>query len=183
MHLNNPQNIWTVENFLTHKECEDLILFAEQLGFIEAEVGLPDGAKMMKSLRNNERLEYDDEVLAARLWEKLERYCPQKLDRWFAIGLNEHFRFYKYDPGQRFKRHIDGRYRRNEHEESRITFMIYLNDDYEGGETYFEQTIIYPEMGQALCFIHELKHESLPLIKGTKYVLRSDVMYRKVEDI
>lgn len=95
-----------------------------------------------------------------------------------AIGLNEQFRFYKYSTSQRFKRHIDGRFKRNEIEESRITFMIYLNEDFEGGETKFDELTIAPKTGTALCFIHEQKHESLPIKQGTKYVLRSEVLYQ-----
>jgi hypothetical protein len=29
----------------------------------------------------------------------------------------------------------------------------------------------------ALCFVHELAHEGATVIRGRKYVLRSDVMY------
>lgn len=134
---------------------------------------------MMKSIRNNERVEYDDSVLAARLWEKLKQHCPASIEEWYVMGLSGHFRFYKYGPGERFKRHMDGRYRRSATEESRITFMVYLNHDYQGGETVFDDVRIVPVTGRALCFIHEQKHESIPIIQGTKYVLRSDVMYKK----
>ena len=58
--------------------------------------------------------------------------------------------------------------------------MIYLNDNFEGGATSFDDTIIKPKKGAALCFIHEQKHEGSPVITGIKYVLRSDVMYRKL---
>jgi hypothetical protein len=34
-------------------------------------------------------------------------------------------------------------------------------------------------MGTTLCFIHEQKHEGSPVTEGTKYVIRSDVMYQK----
>lgn len=59
--------IWTVPNFLSDKECEDLIFFSEMRGFQEATVGLKSGAKMLKSVRDNYRLEYDDKGLADRL--------------------------------------------------------------------------------------------------------------------
>mgnify|MGYP000032359812 CR=1 FL=1 len=39
--------------------------------------------------------------------------------------------------------------------------MIYLNDDFTGGETAFNEVIIHPKMGTALCFIHEQKHQIL----------------------
>jgi len=55
--------------------------------------------------------------------------------------------------------------------------MVYLNDDFSGGETKFDDVLIKPRSGMALMFIHELKHESLPIMVGTKYVLRSDVFY------
>ena len=173
--------IWTIEDFLTKEECEDLISFSEQRGFEEAKVSLSSGAKMMKGLRNNYRLMYQDEKLAARYWEKLKDSCPEVIEDNEYVGLNEQFRFYKYEPSQRFKRHIDGRFKRNEQEESRITFMVYLNADFEGGETKFDDVTIRPQTGMALCFIHEQKHEGCPVVDGLKYVIRTDVMYRKMK--
>lgn len=172
--------IWTIDDFLTQKECEDLIIFSEQKGYEEAKVSLASGPKMIKGLRNNYRLMYQDENLANQYWQKLKPFCPKEIEDREAIGLNEQFRFYKYDSNQRFKKHIDGRFKRNEHEESRITFMIYLNDDFKGGETKFENVTIHPKTGTALCFIHEQKHEGCPVPEGTKYVIRSDVMYKKI---
>jgi 2OG-Fe(II) oxygenase superfamily len=173
-----PQ-IWTLADFLTPRQCDDLIMLSESIGYDEATVSLPSGAQMMKGLRNNERLLYTDTVLADRYWQRLQAHCPATIDDAVAVGLNEQFRFYKYGSTQRFKRHIDGRFRRNTLEESRITFMIYLNDEFSGGETAFDEVTIAPRPGTALCFIHELKHEGCPVMSGTKYVLRSDVMYRR----
>jgi hypothetical protein len=175
----HTENIWTIADFLTARECEDLLVLSEHLGFQEAEVNLSSGAKMMKTIRNNYRLLYEDAQLAAKYWAQLKDFCPATLDDSNAAGLNEQFRFYKYESAQRFKRHIDGRFRRNDLEESRITFMIYLNDEFEGGETAFDTVTIHPKAGMALCFIHELKHEGCPVTAGTKYVIRSDVMYQR----
>lgn len=171
--------IWLIEDFLSLKECEDLIFFSETKGFEEAEVSLSSGTKMMKGVRNNYRLIYEDEQLAQKLWGKLAPFCPAQLDESQAEGLNERFRFYRYEKGQRFKRHIDGRFQRNEQEESRITFMIYLNDDFLGGETKFDDISVQAKTGTALCFIHEQKHEGMPILSQAKYVLRSDVIYKK----
>ena len=171
--------IWTIDQFLTKEACEDLIILSEQKGYEEAKVSLSSGANMMKGIRNNYRLMYNDENLAAKYWNLLKDFCPSQLDAAIAVGLNEQFRFYKYESNQRFERHIDGRFKRNDQEESRITFMIYLNDDYTGGATIFDNVTISPKIGQALCFIHEQKHEGSPIIQGTKYVLRTDVMYRE----
>jgi len=174
----HSERIWTIENFLSPPACNNLILFSEQKGYDEATVSLTSGAKMMKGVRNNYRLIHADSQLAEEYWTNLKQFCPDHINGCEAAGLNEQFRFYKYEPEQRFKRHIDGRFKRNEFEESRITFMIYLNDDYSGGETKFDDVTIKPKTGMALCFIHEQKHEGVPVQEGQKYVLRSDVMYR-----
>lgn len=171
--------IWLIRNFLSPQECEQLIILSESRGYQEAEVGLSSGSKMMKGIRNNYRIKYEDSILAEKYWNHIKEFCPKELNDWEAIGIYEKFRFYRYELNQRFKRHIDGRIKRNETEESRITFMIYLNDDYEGGETKFNDVEIRPETGMALLFIHEQKHEGSPVIDGEKYVLRTDVMYRK----
>jgi len=177
--IQHSEKVWTIENFLSAEECKELINMTEARGYVEAEVSLPEGAKMMKGIRNNSRLLYNDVEMAQKLWEKLKPFCPEKIEDVTAVGLNEQFRFYKYELNQRFKRHIDGRFRRNENEESRITFMVYLNDDFSGGETTFDNLTIIPKTGDALCIIHEQKHEGCALKNGIKYVLRSDIMFRK----
>jgi hypothetical protein len=60
---------------------------------------------------------------------------------------------------------------------SLLTFMIYLNEGYEGGETRFESLSVAGKLGMALVFEHGLLHESAEVTGGVKYVLRSDVMY------
>jgi hypothetical protein len=84
---------------------------------------------------------------------------PSPLFKREAIGLNERWRFYRYEPGQTFKMHFDGSVKRDNGERSQVTFMIYLNQDSEGGETRFElpgsQEIItvVPRTGMALLFL------------------------------
>ena len=61
--------------------------------------------------------------------------------------------------------------------------MIYLNDDFTGGETKFDdsderlQVTVIPKRGMALAFAHMQLHEGAPVISGRKYVMRTDVMY------
>ena len=174
----HSDDVWTIEQFLSPRECEEMIHFSELKGYEEATVGFASGARMAKGIRNNDRLIYEDADLAARLWTQLQAYCPALMDGQPALGLNERFRFYRYEAGQRFKRHMDGRVRL-EDAESRITFMVYLSDDFEGGQTTFEGCTIQPKAGTELCFIHEQKHQSIPIESGVKYVLRSDVMYAR----
>lgn len=60
--------------------------------------------------------------------------------------------------------------------------MIYLNDDFEGGETTFPGLWIAPKQGTALIFMHHLYHSGREVTKGIKYVLITDVMYRLNEE-
>ena len=100
---------------------------------------------------------------------------------WRFHAVNERFRFYKYEPGQRFKLHHDGCFARSDDEASFLTFMIYLNEPEDGGETSFpELDLLVPaKTGHALFFQHSLLHEGTELKAGLKYVLRSDLMYRR----
>ena len=94
-------------------------------------------------------------------------------------GLNERFRFYRYTRDQAFRWHRDGAFRRDDREASRLTLMIYLNEGFGGGGTEFDlaETVV-PRTGMALVFAHHLRHQGAPVTQGTKYVLRTDVMFR-----
>ena len=69
---------------------------------------------------------------------------------------------------------------RNEHERSEITVLLYLSDGFVGGDTLFHDLDlrVVPKTGTALLFEHRILHEGCAVLAGTKYVLRSDVMYR-----
>lgn len=188
-----PEQIFTVSNFLSPEECSDYITLTENIGYTAAGLTVGrDEYMMVPNVRNNERVILDDEERAASLWQRIAEYVPATIDKWTAIGLNERLRFYRYDPGQRFAPHGDGLYHRKNGDISRLTFMIYLNDGFEGGDTRFylhqnyheifspnavADVSIVPKTGMALCFLHELRHEGARVLQGRKYVLRSDVMY------
>jgi len=181
--------IFTVRNLFTEEECRQLIAKGEALGFEAASVATSSGPQMMPGIRNNDRATFDDPDFAAALWDRVRAFVPQEIDGCQATGVNERFRFYRYDPGQRFKRHKDGSVETPSGELSRLSFLIYLNAGYEGGETIFSdytfeagKTITHEikvsgETGMGLLFVHERKHEGAPVTSGRKYVLRTDVMY------
>jgi len=175
----HPQ-IFLIENFLTDEECDRYIGLTQDKVFEEAKINMHGQQLMNKGERNNDRLMIFNEDLAKDLFEKATGFLPKNHDDYEILDFNEMLRIYKYSPGQRFKMHRDGSYIRNENEKSFYTFMIYLNDDFEGGETEFENLFtVAPKKGSALVFHHPLRHEGKTLISGLKYVLRTDVMYSK----
>ena len=172
--------IFTVSEFFSPDECEASIHLAESSGFVEAPINSAFGPEIRRDVRNNRRVMIDDFDRARQLWERAEVYVPKFRHDWQAAGINERLRFYRYDLGQQFDWHHDGAFERENGERSQLTFMIYLNDDFEGGETSFGGVNIVPQRGMALFFVHQLRHKGQPVIRGRKYVLRSDVMYRYI---
>jgi prolyl 4-hydroxylase len=171
-------SIFTVEDFFTRQECLDTIVKSEGVGYELAKVNTASGTRVRTDIRNNSRAFYKSEDLAQELWEKLGPHVPAQFGNSMAIGLNELFRFYRYQRGHQFKGHFDESYVRNEREASYFTFMVYLNDNFQGGDTAFRGLRIRPRQGMALIFLHSLYHEGSEVTQGVKYVLRSDVMYR-----
>ncbi len=158
-----------VKNFMNKQQCDFFIEKGELVCFEEAKVNIDGRQIKMKGLRNNQRIMFKDGSLANSIWSKIAPYVPKSYEAYTASGLNELFRIYKYTQDQRFKMHRDGSYVRSSKECSFFSFLIYLNDDYTGGETYFEEGItVTPELGDALLFRHPLKHEGKTIISGTK---------------
>ena len=178
------KDIFVIDDFLSKEECVQLITIAEDVGFEEAKVQIGYGHQSaIKSVRNNERIFYENKELASKFYNRAKPWLNPSVGIYNLTGLNELFRFYKYSPGQRFKMHNDGSYERNNTECSFYTFLLYLNDDFAGGETEFENICtVSPKSGSLLVFIHPLRHEGKTLISGTKYALRSDVMYKLAEE-
>ncbi|NJO39472.1 MAG: 2OG-Fe(II) oxygenase [Cyanobacteria bacterium CRU_2_1] len=90
----------------------------------------------------------------------------------------------RYGQGQFYKRHIDNILLSSRFQELEqgiptrdISIVGYLNDGFEGGETYFDRQNIKvtPEAGAVLAFPSYFTHphESLPILKGQKYAFTS----------
>ena len=179
-------SVFVIEGFLTGEECAAEIARAEAVGFAAAPVTTLEGTVMMPDIRNNTRVMIDDPGRAAELWERARTALPGEWGGWRGVGLNERLRYYRYDPGQQFAAHTDGRFTRSATEHSRLTFMVYLNGGCAGGDTVFwleadpngpPDLRVTPETGKALVFEHLVLHEGAPLVAGRKYVLRTDVMF------
>ena len=140
----------------------------------------PFGEAIVSDVRNNSRVMIDDFALAARIWERASAHVPIFLGGRQAIAMNERFRYYRYRPGQRFDWHADAPFRRANGEASRLSFIIYLNDDFTGGETTVMDKTITPKRGMALLFRHELLHEGRAVKSGTQvcHADRRDVRTR-----
>jgi predicted 2-oxoglutarate/Fe(II)-dependent dioxygenase YbiX len=169
--------VGTIDDILNAAECAVNIDRAERAGLAAAPIVSGYREVFAAEVRNNTRVMMVDFKLAALIWERARERLPIFLNGRQAIAMNERFRYYRYRPGQRFNWHADAPFRRTNGEVSQLSFIMYLNDDFTGGETAVMDRVITPKRGMALFFLHELLHEGRPVTAGTKYVMRTDVMY------
>ncbi|WP_439630980.1 2OG-Fe(II) oxygenase [Gemmata sp.] len=187
--LLDGEQVFVIHDFLSPGECADYVRVTEAVGYAAAPITTPSGPLMAPSVRNNERVMIDNREWAAELWERARPLVPSPFRGREATGLNERFRFYRYEAGQAFRPHTDAHFARGD-ERSQLTFMVYLGGDCTGGDTVIhiqddgerladgDVIRVAPEAGKALVFYHYLLHEGAAVAAGRKYVLRSDVMYR-----
>lgn len=167
--------------FNTH-ECADLIARIESLEPELATINTHAGVAVRPDVRNNDRVIFDDADLGQLLLERVREKAPKSIHGWNLSGINERFRCYRYKPGMRFAPHKDFAFQRNENEQSFYTFLVYLNEGFEGGETTFvtePEIKIVPKAGMGLLFQHPIIHEGSIVLRGVKYVARTDLMYRR----
>lgn len=181
------RGIFVVPQVFSLEECKELIARAEDIGFESASVRTRHGPKMLTDVRNNTRVNLSDARLAKLMWNRIEDHLPT-LDSFLAIGVDSRLRFYRYTPGQEFKRHRDGIEVNEDGFRSKLSYLIYLNAGFDGGATVFhtsrtsdelEAIPVKPAAGSALLFGHRTWHAGAAVLSGTKYVLRSDVFYNE----
>jgi len=150
--------------------------------------------RIPKDAEPEAELEDDRSVLLDALYQRVQDAVPQHMRAGHAVGLNERMQIQKHSPGSRFEPRIDSAVIRSEGdragEMSQVTFLLHLNDEFEGGDTVFfpsgdpsgERIVVKPQTGSVLIFLHPMLHEMSLLEAGHKYDLRTDVMYSDRDD-
>lgn len=175
-----------MEGCLSEQEARRFIDAAESIGFQHQG---SRGAAFGEAFRDNDRIGFQDAALAQQLWTGtgLEDVLDGvRLGGRRAVGLNPNIRVYRYAKGQRFGRHVDESCLvESPRGETQYTLLVYLSGVV-GGETVFYDdrgrrvAAVAPAPGLALLHRHGdycLEHEGAAVRDGTKYVLRSDVVY------
>jgi predicted 2-oxoglutarate/Fe(II)-dependent dioxygenase YbiX len=173
--------ILTIRGVLGKHECTQLIARIDAAQPKLAPISTPFGELARPDVRNNERVMFEDRALATHLYERVAQRAPADIFGRRLVGANELLRCYRYRPGARFAPHADGAFERDATEQSYYTLLVYLNEGFGGGNTTFlvePEVSIRPETGMALLFQHAIIHEGSLVTSGTKYVVRSDLMYR-----
>ncbi|KAJ3105789.1 hypothetical protein HDU96_008446 [Phlyctochytrium bullatum] len=185
----NGQYIRTLRHAFTPAECEALLALASSKGWETALLNIGGGLQTLRTdVRKSDRSIVDDEATAAFVCERIKPHLPTIWDTGRLAHLNERLRFLKYGPSDYFAPHYDGAYGDKKFGYERLSFVtvqVYLNEGYEGGETtFFDPRTEKPLLafkgntGDVAIFEHGIFHEGTKLVSGTKYALRTDVMYR-----
>jgi predicted 2-oxoglutarate/Fe(II)-dependent dioxygenase YbiX len=185
--VRTPLPCFLLRRAFSREECARIIQEAEGAGFQAT------GGDYPPSYRDNDRWVHDDAARAGALFARLRPFLPERLVdaagvAWRLSGLNPRFRFCRYRGGQRFCIHRDGAHAPGPGERSHLTCMLYLNDaaEFSGGATryYAERSedsgllgTVRPEAGTMIVFDHALWHDGEAVTSGTKYVMRTDVLY------
>jgi len=183
----------TMRHVLSESECQSIIEGSEQTGFEPALLNVGGGRQeFIPGVRSSDRLIIDDKEFARAIFHRIRHLVPKEYRdsngrRLKATCLNERMRILRYQPGHYFHKHMDGQYERPDgSEESRMTVMIYLNNNFQGGHTRIyadkgeEYATVPTEAGLVFVFDHRLPHESPVLERGTKYAIRTDVMFAEM---
>lgn len=222
--LYNDQ-IFTVDNVFNNNKCYNLILRANSKGWNNSS---PSGGGHGRTGREDPRTckfcVLHDTTLSNQIWDKVSSLLPPDLTflgqnpyfhsiskgaEWTPKFVYDKMRIYKYEPGDCFPEHIDYKVKRNiirdnvEYvQQSFLTLLIYLNEDFEGGITGYwpdhngihcrflraeekqgtkkeHQVEIIPKTGMMVVQDQNILHEGLPPTKGIKYILRTDIIHER----
>lgn len=178
-------DVHIVRNFFTHTECEALI--AEGIQYLEpSRVGGPnDTTKIDKTVRSSSTAMLSEVSQHPAVLEAIRRIDD-------AYGYPHLFsnplQLNRYQVGEEFVAHHDWhdpvrQHDRIQREGQRTwTFLMYLNDDFEGGQTEFPlmNLTVTPERGMLVLWNNLLVdgsvnettlHASKPVTSGTKFMM------------
>ncbi len=176
-------DVLQVCGLLDEATCGQVIEVADCFGYGQAnlKLGIRDD-----QIRNNSLLYLgDDHGLLTSTQELLQAKIQVLKDMvydYYGIRFrhNEACSILKYEPGQYYLRHIDNMLLSGRLEEAQkgvptrdIGILGYLNQAFEGGETYFDRQDlkVKPQVGSVIVFPagYTHPHQSLPVVSGVKY--------------
>lgn len=179
------RTIRETESFIDESQCQNILGFCQTAEFVPSLLGSRAGrsgqvyAKDTNLVRSSSSL-YFDRANSSLLNPVIESCCR-------AEGVTaeqiECVQCVRYRQGERYLPHID-----NSLQTPRLTtFIVYLNDDFHGGETLFPLLglFIAPKRGKSLRFCSAdaqgrsfwaSEHAGQPVINGVKYALNVWVM-------
>jgi prolyl 4-hydroxylase len=178
---NDPCSLQSFKNVITKKECKELMKSYDD--FYQART-MGGTLEHDKEVRKAEQAQYEEET---PLLQKVRKIIAEKtntdiLQQEYPIAI------IKYEKGGEYKPHHDHWEHDNGsrgHQGNRIkTAILYLNDNYEGGETEFPvwekkvkgksgELVVWDNLNKNGTPNMDTLHAGLPVKKGVKYIIVS----------
>jgi hypothetical protein len=148
-----------IADLFTHEECKTMIEAGEAVGYDPDAPAGGTSAAEKKSILAHAFVWCTDVEFIEQVWRRVSPLMPILPGGHRPLGLNRRWRCYRYVPGAVYRPHVDGawpssgvdgdgKYVYDAFEDgraSRLTFLIYLNDDFQGGcTTFFTPSALEP---------------------------------------
>ena len=173
-----------IKGFLSQKECNLLIEMINEKNYRSSVVANGTDRSEISNSRTSSTSTLDQSSLFIK---SLQQKIADNLN--IDVKKGEDLQGQKYEVGQYFKPHNDF-FTGDAYEKHCLasgnrtfTFMIYLNDNFEGGGTDFPKLgkTIKPEAGKAVVWQNTIEgepqadtmHEGMTITKGVKYIITS----------
>lgn len=193
------------DNVLTDQECNDIIEWYESNISEEQDAQVASGKKSRKSSGRNSKIIYvpyesDVDLLLSKAVNKSLSSYVERLSNLLIFNdntnisnigiptnlISEQYSINKYYPDQFYEWHVDqGFSSENIDIFSRVfSVLIYLNDDFEGGNTEFTFGHIVPKQGSCLVFPSNFlfAHRASPVLSGQKYSVAAWCSQGKIDE-
>jgi hypothetical protein len=166
------KNIRVIDNFISEKECEKFINFCEESNlFQRSKVGSSSNA-IVSNLRTSSTAfieKHESSLIISGLKEKIAVFLGCNIHKIESLQV---VRYYK---SEGYKPHFDAFVKKR-----KLTCLLYLNEGFLGGETYFPEIgfSVSPKIGRLLIFqnldendkvITQSFHQGSPILDGVKY--------------
>jgi prolyl 4-hydroxylase len=189
-----PYRAFEIPRLLTAGECQSLIHAAEEQSLEASKVH--DGAKgeRLSEGRTSKQtwLQSDHPAVGPIVRKLMETAASVTGIR--RADMMEHIQVARYLPNQKYDAHYDACVKRGPECEQapiyrRATLLVYLTDDFKGGETEFPKVGIrvQPQLGKGVLFyntdpdtgieIDESFHAGLPVTQGVKWIANVWMLY------
>jgi len=179
----NDYSIQEIPNFLNSEECDKIIELSNGKLF-PSKVYTNDKDLYETDTRNSHQCWLNDnDTFIKNISDKIKKYTNT------PNNYQEELQVVNYQPGGFFKSHYDAcegdekfcKRMNGEHGPRLLTVLIYLNDNFTGGETVFPliNKTVKPKKGKAVIFknidnngiiIKQALHGGEPVISGEKWI-------------
>lgn len=187
---NSKYNIIEIPSFISNEECDRIINISIKKGLQKSELYVKDSDEIDTNIRNSNQVWLSDEIPEAKnISEKVEKLLNIPKSHQEELQVLQYNKNGKYDPHYDACNDMDDEEnackRMNGNAGPRyLTVIIYLNDDFTGGTTYFPliDKHIIPVKGKALIFqdteyrkpykvLEKSIHGGEPIIDGSKWIM------------